>query len=566
MTGHIAFLERRQNSMEERVKGDDMGPGHYRGGTLAGLIILAMLLVINGCTSANESSSQELEKGSDRPNIIVMYSDDHTAQAVGAYRGALRYGLELDHTPTPHIDRLARGGMRFDNAFVSNSICKPSRAVFLSGMHSHKNGVLTNSDSIAVDLETFPKLLRDEGYQTAMIGKWHLVTEPQGFDYYEVLYGQGPYYNPTLRSSKGDIEYEGHTTEIITNSTLNWLKKERDRDKPFMLIYNHKAPHRNWLPGPDHLNDYKDRDLPEPPSLFYDYSGLTTAAREQDMEIGSTLSWGWDLKFKHHPETGEPLPGWEQVIRRNKLTQEQRQVIEEAYAEENEELRENISVMTEKDRLRWRYQRYVKDYLRVIRGLDDGVGRVMAYLERENLLDNTVVIYAGDQGFFLGENGWFDKRWIYEESMRMPLIVHWPEGIEAESVNDQLVQNLDLAPSILDLAGAEVPENMQGRSLVPLLKGEKPDEWREGLYYHYYEGPPKVHKVAKHYGLRTDRYTLAHFYENDEWELFDLREDPEQLQSVYDDPEYAEVQARLRQQLAELRSSYGVADSLEQAD
>ncbi|HKL17437.1 MAG TPA: sulfatase [Halalkalibaculum sp.] len=552
--------------MEERVKGDDMGSGHYRRGTLAGLIILAMLLVINGCTSANESSSQELEKGSDRPNIIVMYSDDHTAQAVGAYRGALRYGLELDHTPTPHIDRLARGGMRFDNAFVSNSICKPSRAVFLSGMHSHKNGVLTNSDSIAVDLETFPKLLRDEGYQTAMIGKWHLVTEPQGFDYYEVLYGQGPYYNPTLRSSKGDIEYEGHTAEIITNSTLNWLKKERGRDKPFMLIYNHKAPHRNWLPGPNHLNDYKDRDLPEPPSLFYDYSGLTTAAREQDMEIGSTLTWGWDLKFKHHPETGEPLPGWEQVIRRNKLTQEQRQVIEEAYAKENDELAKNISEMTEKDRLRWRYQRYVKDYLRVIRGLDDGVGRVMAYLERENLLDNTVVIYAGDQGFFLGENGWFDKRWIYEESMRMPLIVHWPEGIEAESVNDQLVQNLDLAPSILDLAGAEVPENMQGRSLVPLLKGEKPDEWREGLYYHYYEGPPKVHKVAKHYGLRTDRYTLAHFYENDEWELFDLREDPEQLQSVYDDPEYAEVQARLRQQLAELRSSYGVADSLEQAD
>ena len=564
MTGHIVFLERRQNSME--VKDDDMGPGHYRRGTLAGLIILAMLLVINGCTSANESSNQQQEKGSDRPNIIVMYSDDHTAQAVGAYRGALRYGLELDHTPTPHIDRLARGGMRFDNAFVSNSICKPSRAVFLSGMHSHKNGVLTNSDSIAVDLETFPKLLRDEGYQTAKIGKWHLVTEPQGFDYYEVLYGQGPYYNPTLRSSKGDIEYEGHTTEIITNSTLNWLKKERDRDKPFMLIYNHKAPHRNWLPGPDHLNDYKDRDLPEPPSLFYDYSGLTTAAREQDMEIGSTLSWGWDLKFKHHPETGEPLPGWEQVIRRNKLTQEQRQVIEEAYAKENDELAKNISEMTEKDRLRWRYQRYVKDYLRVIRGLDDGVGRVMAYLERENLLDNTVVIYAGDQGFFLGENGWFDKRWIYEESMRMPLIVHWPEGVEAESVNDQLVQNLDLAPSILDLAGAEVPENMQGRSLVPLLKGEKPDEWREGLYYHYYEGPPKVHKVAKHYGLRTDRYTLAHFYENDEWELFDLREDPEQLQSVYDDPEYAEVQARLRQQLAELRSRYDVADSLEQAD
>lgn len=500
------------------------------------------------------------ERSSDRPNIIIIYSDDHTAQAIGAYRGALRYGLELDHTPTPHIDRLAEGGMRFDNAFVTNSICRPSRAVFLTGLHSHRNGVLTNADSIDVGLETFPKLLQQTGYETAMIGKWHLVTEPQGFDYYEVLYGQGPYYNPIMRTSGGDIERHGHTSEVITNSTLQWLKQERDKSRPFMLIYNHKAPHRNWLPGPNHLDDYRDRDLPEPSTLFYDYSGLSQAAKEQDMEIGSTLAWGWDLKFQTHPVTGDSLPGWKQIVRRNRFSEQQMERIIEAYRKDNEELQANYPDMTEKERLRWRYQRYVKDYLRVIRGLDDGVGRLTAYLERENLLDNSVIIYAGDQGFFLGENGWFDKRWIYEESMRMPLIVHWPEGIEPGSTDDHLVQNLDLAPTILDLAGVDLPGYMQGRSLLPLFNGEQPSDWRKAVYYHYYEGPPRVHNVARHYGIRTDRYTLVHFFDNGEWELFDLKKDPEQLKSVYGDPEYADVQKRLKQSVRELQEKYGVED------
>ncbi|SMO73715.1 sulfatase family protein [Fodinibius sediminis] len=492
------------------------------------------------------------------PNIIVMYSDDHTAQSIGAYREALDYGLKLNHSPTPHIDRLAEGGLRFDNAFVTNSICKPSRAVLLTGQHSHKNGVLTNGESIDVDLETFPQLLQQADYQTAMIGKWHLGTEPQGFDYYEVLHGQGPYYNPTMRTPSGDIDREGHTSEVVTNSALRWLRDQRSREKPFMLVYNHKAPHRNWLPGPKHLHDYSDRDLPEPTTLFYDYSGLTKAAHEQDMEIATTMSWGWDLKVPRNPETGEPAPGWERLVKRNRLTDEQRKQIKKAYAEENNYLYEHYEEMTEKERLQWRYQRYVKDYLRVIRGLDDGVGRVMTYLERENLLDNTVVIYAGDQGFFMGENGWFDKRWIYEESMRMPLIVHWPEGIAPGMVNKELVQNLDLAPTILDLAGLATPDQMQGRSLMPFLKGESLSDWRDAVYYHYYEGPPRVHKVARHYGIRTNRYTLAHFYENDEWELFDLEEDPEQLRSVYDDADYAEVQEELKQKLRELQEKYEV--------
>ncbi|NBC02581.1 MAG: sulfatase-like hydrolase/transferase, partial [Bacteroidetes bacterium] len=419
-----------------------------------------MLMGMNGGVYEDDLQSTET------PNIIIMYSDDHTAQSIGAYRDALNYGLKLDHTPTPNIDRLAEGGMRFDNAFVTNSICKPSRAVLLTGMHSHKNGVLTNGESISMDLETFPMILQEHGYQTAMIGKWHLGTEPQGFDYYEVLYGQGPYYNPTMRTSNGDVDRHGHTTEIIGERAIEWLRLQRDGDKPFMMVYNHKAPHREWLPGPA-LNDYQDRDLPEPSTLFYDYSGLTTAAHEQDMEISEkggpqSMNWGRDLKVPLNPETGEPNPRWESLVEGNRLTEDQLQRIKEAYGRDNQYLYDNYANWSEEERTRWRYQRYVKDYLRVIREVDDQVGNMVSYLQRENLLDNTIIIYAGDQGFFLGENGWFDKRWIYEESMRMPLIVHWPEGIQAGSVNNDLVQNLDLAPTILDLADADIPERMQG--------------------------------------------------------------------------------------------------------
>lgn len=259
----------------------------------------------------------------------------------------------------------------------------------------------------------------------------------------------------------------------------------------------------------------------------------------------------------------EPTRGWERLIKINRLTDEQLKRIEQAYAVENEDLYQRYNQMSEEERLRWRYQRYIKDYLRVVRGMDDGIGRVMAWLERESLLDNTVVIYASDQGFFLGENGWFDKRWIYEESMRMPLIIHWPEGIEPNSTCKELVQNLDLAPTILDMADADIPSYMQGKSLLPLLKGETPSKWRDAVYYHYYEGPPAVHKVATHYGVRTDRYTLAHFYENDEWELFDLKADPEQLENVYNDPDYADVLENLKQKVKKLQQQYDVENTRE---
>jgi arylsulfatase A-like enzyme len=529
---------------------------------ISSISIILALFIFNMSSNIESGNYSTDTYNNEPPNIIVMYSDDHTAQAIGAYRGALNYGLQLDHTPTPNIDRLAEAGMRFDNAFVTNSICTPSRAVMLSGLHSHITGVLTNAESMPDDVETFPMILQERGYQTAMIGKWHLKSDPLGYDYYEVLIGaggQGTYYNPTFSTPHGEVEYEGHVTPIITDIALEWLRLQRDRDKPFMMIYNHKAPHREWLPGPA-LDDYRDRDLPEPETLFYDYSGLTTAAHEQDMEIGTTMQWGWDLKVPVDPETGEDVEtwgSWQRLVEVNRLTDEQLARIKEAYAGENEYLLENYDQMSEEDRLRWRYQRYVKDYLRVIREVDDEVGRLMAYLKRENLYDNTIVIYAGDQGFFLGEKGWFDKRWIYEESFRMPLIVHWPEGIEQGSVNEHLVQNLDFAPTILELAGADVPDRMQGRSMVPLLRGENPGDWRDAVYYHYFEGPPRVHSVARHYGVRTDQYTLAHFPDHNEWELFDLEADPNQLTSVYDDPDYAEIQQHLKDKINELQEQYG---------
>ncbi len=524
------------------------------------VLTLAIFVFTWGCSSGDSGQSNygDSQEKDEQPNIIVMYSDDHTAQTIGAYQEALDYGLKLDHTPTPNLDRMADQGMRFDNAFVTNSICKPSRATLLTGTHNHINRVWQNAGmDLDTSLTTFPKLLKKAGYQTAMVGKWHLGTDPKGFDHYEILHGQGPYYNPTMKTPEGNKSYHGHTTEITTDLALNWLKDRSKEAKPFMLMYNQKAPHRNWLPGPKHLNDYRDRDLPEPASLFYDYSGLASPAANQQMEIGNHMSWGWDLKVPKNPETGEGGK-MDYLIRRNDLTDEQVKTIKDAYAENNQYLYDNWDQMSEKDKVRWKYQRYVKDYLRVIRGLDDGVGRLMDYLRRENMLDNTVVIYAGDQGFFMGENGWFDKRWIYEESMRQPLIVHWPEGIDAGSVSKHLVQNLDLAPTVLDLAGVEIPDKMQGRSLVPILEGENPSDWRDAVYYHYYEGADRVHSVAKHYGIRTQDYTIAHYYEQDEWELFDLNEDPEQLQSVYGDPEYSDVQKRLKDKIDELQEKYKV--------
>ncbi len=490
-----------------------------------------------------------------RPNIIFIFSDDHTTQAVGAYGGPL-----AALNPTPNLDRLADQGMLFRNAFVTNSICAPSRAVILTGKHSHLNGVLTNQERFDSTQVTFPRLLQKAGYQTAMIGKWHLGSTPAGFDFWEVLPGQGDYYNPDFLSPDGRMKYTGYVTDIITDRAIEWLDTGRNGEEPFLLMYQHKAPHRNWQPGPDHLTLYDDVEIPAPKSLFYDYVGLSTPAVMQEMEISTDLQWGWDAKLPVNPAHPQyTAQGYENFI--DLLTPEQRRTWDAAYGPKNERFFEMYrnGELQGRDLTRWKFQRYVKDYLRVSASMDDNIGRLLDYLDDEGLADNTIVVYSSDQGFFLGEKGWFDKRWMYEESLRAPLIVRWPGVTEPGSESDALVQNLDFAQTFLDISGTEAPETMQGLSLVPILRGEKPADWREFVYYHYYEFP-RPHHVHPHEGVRTGRYKLIHYYTLDQWELFDLKSDPDELHSVYADESYSQLTTELKAELDELKRRYDVPE------
>ena len=482
-----------------------------------------------------------------RPNILMIYCDDHAYQAISAYQTVSAYGLKLNETP--NIDRLAREGMRFDNCFVTNSICGPCRAVIQTGKYSHRNGFFCNGNRFDGAQQTFPKLLQKAGYQTAVIGKWHLGEhmKPQGYDYSEVLIGQGPYYNPPMLLNGRRVQHTGYTTEIITQRALDWLEKKRDPAKPFLLMCQHKAPHRNWQPGPDYLNMYDDATIPEPDTLFDDYSDRGTPAKTQDMSIAKTMT-DYDLKL---------------VPPRN-LTPGQLKAWKKAYDPKNKAFRE--ANLQGKDLVRWKYQRYMKDYLRCIAAVDDSVGRVLRYLDDHGLTDNTVIVYSSDQGFYVGEHGWFDKRWIYEESLRTPLLVRWPGVVKPGSTNRAIVSNLDFAGTFLDLAGVDVPADMQGHSLRPLLEGRAPADWRKSFYYQYYEYPA-VHSVRRHYGVATDRYRLVHFYPSrwdpnpiDEWEMYDVKSDPKQMHSVYGDPKYAKVQSELEQELGRLRRELKVPE------
>jgi arylsulfatase A-like enzyme len=472
----------------------------------------------------------------DRPNILFLFTDDHASHAMSCY------GSKVNKTP--NLDRIAKEGMLFRNCFCTNSLCGPSRAVILTGKHSHLNGFAWNGQRFNAAQQTFPKLLRKAGYQTAVVGKWHLASEPTGFDYYEVLYGQGPYYNPPMNRNGKRVKHTGYTTEIVTDLTLNWLSSKRDKSKPFMLMCQHKAPHRNWQPGPKYLTLYDDVKIPEPDNLFDDYSGRGRAAREQDMTIEKTLT-AFDLKLA--PPRG--------------LTPEQLKTWNAAYGPKNEAFRRMN--LKGKDLVRWKYQRYMKDYLRCVAAVDDNVGRVLDYLDKSGLAKNTVVMYSSDQGFYLGDHGWFDKRFMYEESYRMPYVVRWPGVTKPGSVNTDLVSNLDYAETFLDIAGVKVPADMQGRSLVPLLKGNTPKDWRTSLYYHYYEffGNRKTaHMVRRHNGVRTKRYKLIHFYNLGEWELYDLQKDPREMKSVYANSAYAAVVKDLKAELKRLQQQYNVPD------
>lgn len=476
------------------------------------------------CVSGGRASGKTAE----RPNIIFIMTDDHASHAMSCY------GSKINKTP--NLDRIAKDGMLFENSFCTNSICAPCRAVILTGKHSHINGLKDNRLRFDGSQQTFPKILQKAGYQTAMIGKWHLKTDPTGFDYWNVLPGQGKYYNPDMREMGQQKKYVGYVTDIITDHALDWLKK-RDTEKPFCLMYHHKAPHRSWQPGPKHLTMYDDVTMPEPDTLFDDYTGRGRAAKEQDMSIEKTMN-ATDLKLTAPKD----------------LTPEQKKNWDSAYNPKNEAFKK--ANPQGKDLVRWKYQRYIKDYLRCIASVDDNVGRLLDYLDSSGLAENTVVFYTSDQGFYLGDHGWFDKRFMYEESLRMPLLVRYPKEIKAGSVNKDLVQNLDFAPTFLDFAGAEVPKDMQGESFRKILGGKTPRQWRESIYYHYYEYPA-VHSVKRHYGVRTKRYKLIYFYNDiDEWELYDMKKDPDELKNVYDDSDYAKVVKELKTELKRLREKY----------
>ena len=491
------------------------------------LLLLSLTLVASGATGICYAADEASPK---KPNILFIMSDDHAYQAISAYPGALN--------KTPNIDRIAKEGMRFDRCYVTNSICGPARAVILTGKFSHLNGFPDNRSTFDGSQLTYPKLLQKAGYQTAVVGKWHLRTEPTGFDFFTVLRGQGPYYNPQMLTNDGVKKFPGYTTEVITDVALDWLEEKRDPNKPFLLVYQHKAPHRNWMPGPKQLNNYDDVEFPEPETMWDDYSNRASGARDQDMTIAKTMNPN-DLKLKEA----------------RGLNPQQKQAWDAAYGPKNKAFEE--AKLEGKDLVRWKYQRYIKDYLRCIDSVDENVGRVLNYLDETGLADNTMVIYTSDQGFYLGEHGWFDKRWMYEESFRTPLLVRWPGHVKPGTVSDALVQNIDFPETMLAAAGVEIPKQMQGLSLLPILEGDgkAPADWRDALYYHYYEFPG-AHSVPRHYGVFDGRYKLINYYQLGEWELFDLKEDPREMNSVYGSEKYEVVQAKLHEKLLELREKY----------
>ncbi len=410
-----------------------------------------------------------------RPNILFIMADDHGYQALSCY------GSRVNQTP--NLDRLANEGMRFDRCFVTNSICGPSRATILTGKYNHLNGFVRNGNTFDGSQQNVAKLLRQAGYQTAVVGKWHLKSEPTGFDYWNVLIGQGPYYNPPMKTGTKDqpesqtIKHTGYTTDIITDLALDWLQHQRKPDRPFFLMYQHKAPHRNWQPAPRHLHRYDDVTIPEPETLYDNYEGRASPAGKQEMTVAQHLSPN-DLKLI--PQRG--------------LNEEQSKTWNQAYGPKNEAFQS--AKLDGRELVQWKYQRYAKDYLRCVDAVDENVGRVLDYLDQAGLSENTIVVYTSDQGWYLGEHGWYDKRWMYEESFRTPLLIRWPSRIVGGSVSQHLVMNLDFAETFLDAAGESIPSDMQGRSMLPILSGKAPADWRRAVYYHYYEYPGRTASVG----------------------------------------------------------------------
>jgi len=486
----------------------------------------------------------------ERPNIVFVFSDDHATQAIGAYGHAI-----AKHAPTPHLDRLASEGMRFDRCMVTNSICGPSRATILTGKYSHLNGFYFNE---ATEFDgsqvTFPKVLQAAGYQTSIIGKWHLGSDPTGFDHWEILPGQGLYYQPQFRGPDGVITEDGYVTDVITDKALDWLEHGRDTGKPFLLMVQHKAPHREWSPPIKYLELFDGVSFPEPVTLFDDYRGRTTAAHDQDMSLAITFEKDRDMKVDvRRPDS----VFYERVYSRLSPEQQVRwdRNLDRREAAYRDPDLKGVAL------LRWKYQSYLRDYLACVRSLDDNVGRLQDYLLSSGLAENTVFIYSSDQGFYLGEHGWFDKRFMYDESYRTPLLVRWPGVIAAGTVNSDLVSNLDFAQTLLDIAEVQAPAAMQGASLLPILKGSTPANWRKYHYYHYYEYPG-WHMVQRHQGVYDGRYKLIHFYDLDEWELIDMRTDPHELTNQFYNSDYTSVRDRMLIALGQMKERYAVPQGI----
>jgi arylsulfatase A-like enzyme len=466
----------------------------------------AVSLAVHGCIGPFANSPQS----STRPNILFIMCDDHASHAISCY------GSKINRTP--NIDRLAKEGMRFENCFCTNSVCAPSRAVILTGKYSHLNGIVENYIRFNGAQQTLPKLLKGGGYETAIIGKWHLGSDPTGFEYWNILPDQGVYHNPKFIEMGVTRQHTGYVTDLITDFCINWIK-QRQSDKPFFLMYHHKAPHRDFSPDVSHVSMYKESEIPEPATFNDDYKTREQTAGATDLTVRDLLA---------ESDVGEPIP-------------------------------ENLTGDALK---KWKYQHWIKRYLGCIASVDDNLGRMLDFLEAQGLAENTIVVYTSDQGFFLGDHGIIDKRFMYEESLRMPLIIRYPKEIAPSSVNNNIVLNLDFAPTLLDFAGVSIPGDTQGESFREILRGKKLKNWRKSMYYHYYEYPYGW-GVKRHYGVRTSRYKLIHFYYDiDLWELYDLQKDPYELNNVCADPAYANIVNELKAELTRLRGYYGDSDAL----
>ena len=529
-------------------------------------ILFFLVVFILGC-----SNNTEIKK---KPNILFIMSDDHAYQAISAYDDRL--------IQTPNIDRIANEGMLFTNACVTNSICAPSRAVILTGKHSHLNGKIDNMAKFDDTQITFPQLFQKAGYQTAMFGKLHFGNNPKGVDDFLILPGQGSYINPKFIGKDKDTIITGYVTDVITDLTLDWFKNKREENKPFLMMYLHKAPHRAWWPSSEKFAEFYEKEFPEPETLFDDYSGRGTAAKTAEMNILTHMQYMHDSKVR--PSTFEEMgkvepeivyvKGDGTLMRPNaqgfyrpfgRANEEQKKKYDVTLDKISEDFKTNWPKMNNKEKMKWKYQRYMQDYLATISSVDDNVGRVLNYLEETGLDENTIVVYTSDQGFYLGEHGWFDKRFIYDESFKTPLMIKWPNVIKPGTTSEEMVQNLDFAQTFLEAAMIKAPNDMQGESLIPLLKGDSKKWNRDAVYYHYYEYP-SVHMAKRHYGIVNKEFKLVHFYYDvDEWELYDRLKDPNEMNNVYNDPGYKEVVDKLTEELREIRIKYQDSEELDKS-